>query len=374
MWSSLPLDLLANIFSFLSPDSLARARSACRHWHECVDTRPLSTELISSQYRPSWFIALPLRAHKLCFAHNPILDNWHKLSLEFLPVLVKPIAPVGSLLLLRSTSSVLQLIICNPFTSQFRYLPKPNITRTNPAVGVVIQNTSQDSQFPDFKVYVAGGMLEAPQGGSINESRLEMYDSRNDSWKIVGSLPVEFSVRLTVWTQNESVYSNGVLYWITSARAFSVMGFEIDSNICRELQVPMADRLEFAALTCRNGRLVLVGGVCSEDACVWEYGDGDMWALVGKVPNDLGMQLLGGSNRSWINTKCVGNNEVLCLYKELRSGMVVWRERKEENKWEWVRIDGCSSIRGKSVHNVPIKGLLLQPSLAPFASYSNHTV
>lgn len=372
MWSSLPFDLLANIFSFLSPDSLARARSACKHWHECVDTRLLNTDPILSQYHPSWFIALPSRAHKLCFAHNPILDNWHKLSLEFLPDLVKPITPVGSLLLLRSISSFLQLIICNPFTSQFRYLPRPNIIRTNPAVGVVIQNTSHDSQFPDFKVYVAGGMSEAPQGGTTYESKLEMYDSRNDSWKIVGSLPVEFAVRLTVWTHNEGVYSNGVLYWITSARAFSVMGFEIDSNNCRELQVPMADRLEFAALTCRNGRLALVGGVCGEEACVWEYGEGDMWVLVEKVPNELGIKLVGGSNGSWINTKCVGNNEVMCLYKELGTGMLVWRERKEKKKWEWVWIHGCSSIRSKRVHNLPIKGLLLQPSLAPFASNSNY--
>ncbi|XP_022956130.1 protein UNUSUAL FLORAL ORGANS-like [Cucurbita moschata] len=372
MWSSLPLDVLANIFSFLSPDSLARARSACRHWHECVDTRPLSTKSILSQYHPSWFIALPLRAHKLCFAHNPIFDNWHKLSLEFLPDLVKPIATVGNLLLLRSVSSVvLQLIICNPFTSQFRYLPRPNITRSNPAVGVVIENTSQDSQFPEFEVYVAGGMSEAPQGGTTYESKLEIYDSRNDSWKIVGSLPVEFSVRLTVWTHNDSVYSNGVLYWITSARAFRVMGFEINSNICRELQVPMADRLEFAALTSRNGRLALVGAICGENACVWELRDRDMWAVVEKVPNDLGIKLLGGSNGRWINTKCVANNEVMCLYKELGSGMVIWRERKEQNKWEWNWINGCSSIRSKRVDNLPIKGLLLQPSLAPFASYSN---
>lgn len=375
MWSSLPFDLLANIFSFLSPDSLARARSACKHWHECIDTCPLNTEPIPSQCHPSWFIALPLRAHKLCFAHNPILDNWHKLSLEFLPDLVKPIATVGSLLFLRSISSVvLQLILCNPFTTQFRYLPWPNIIRTNPAVGFVIQNTSQDSQIPDFKVYVAGGMSMAPQGGTTYESKLEMYDSRNDSWQIVGSLPVEFAVRLTVWTHNESVYSNGTLYWITSARAFSVMGFDVDSNNCRELQVPMADRLEFAALTSRNGRLTIVGGVCGEDACVWECRDGDMWVLVEKVPNELGRKLVGGSNGSWINTKCAWNNEVMCLYKELGNGMVVRRERKEKNKWEWVWIDGCSSIRGKRVHNLPIKGLLLQPSLAPFASKSNYTL
>lgn len=376
MWSSLPFDLLANIFSFLAPDSLARAKSTCRHWHDCVefDTRP------SSHHHPSWFIALPFQQNKnkLCFAHNPNLDNWHNLSLEFLPDSVKPIASVGSLLLLRSTSPVLQqLIICNPFTKQFQYLPISNITRTNPVMGVVIQkNTTQHSQFSDFKVYVAGGMSKAPQGGTTYESKLEMYDSRNvDSWKLVGSLPVEFAVRLTVWTQNESVYSNGVLYWITSARAFSVMGFEIDSNICRGFQVPMADRLEFAALTTRAGRLTLVGGACGEDACVWEYVEGDMWELVEKVPNDLGIKLLGGSITSWKNTKCVGNNEIMCLYKEVGNGMVVWRERKDENKWEWLWINGCSLIRSKRVPNLPLNGLfLLQPSLATFSSYSNYTL
>lgn len=204
-------------------------------------------------------------------------------------------------------------------------------------------------------------MSKATRGGATYEPTLEMYDSRHDRWKIVGPMPVEYAVRLTVWTPNESVFTDGVLYWMTSARAYSVMGFEINTNTWRELSVPMADRLDFAALMRRNGKLTLVGGG-GDAACVWELGEGDNWGMVEKVPFELGKRFLGGKG-SWANTKCVGRDGVVCLYKDLGSGMVVWREVTEKGRWEWSWVEGCCSIRGKQVQNFPIKGLLLHPNL-----------
>lgn len=181
-----------------------------------------------------------------------------------------------------------------------------NIARTNPAVGVVFGlDESPDIRFSSFRVYVAGGMSEALSGGAAYEPTLEMYDSWHDRWDIMGRMPVEFAVRLTVWSPNESVYSGGVLYWMTSARAYSVMGLDIESNSWRELSVPMAERLEFAALVRWNGRPTLVGGTCNEGACIWELGEGDTWELVEKIPIELGMRLLGVKG-SWESTKCVG--------------------------------------------------------------------
>ncbi|KAE9467814.1 hypothetical protein C3L33_00320, partial [Rhododendron williamsianum] len=255
MWSNLPFDLLSTIFSFLSPDSLARASSG------------------------------------------------------------------------------------------------PNRGRTEPT-----------SCNPSIQGYVAGGMSEAPRGSSSYETTLEMYDSRMDAWRIIGPMPVEFAVRLTVWTPNESVHSNGIIYWMTSARAYSVMGFEIGTNTWRELSVPMADRLEFATLVWRNEKLTLVGGTCVEDAFVWELSGDDTWSLIGKVPAELGRRFLGGKV-GWGSTKCVGIDGAVCLYKDLGSGMVVWREDVEKGRWEWIWVDGCCSMRGKQVQNFPIKGVVLHPNL-----------
>lgn len=238
-----------------------------------------------------------------------------------------------------------------------------NVTRTNPAVGVMELGSGHQFGELNFRAYVAGGMSDAPGGGALDEPKVEMYDSRCDTWKVIGSMPVEFAVRLTVWTPNESVYSNGVLYWMTSARAYSVMGFEIATNNWRELSVPVADRLEFAALVQRNGKLTLLGGKCGGDACIWELGEGDVWCVIEKVPFELGMRFLGGKG-CWDGTKCVGNNGIVCLYKDLGSGMLVWREVADKGRWEWFWIDGCCSIRGQQLQNFQIKGLLLHPNLA----------
>ncbi|KAK6124929.1 hypothetical protein DH2020_041340 [Rehmannia glutinosa] len=359
MWSNLPFDLLANIFTYLSPDSLARAKAACRNWR---DTAEHASTLPVRHRHPPWFIALPTRSWGLsCYVHNPIKDNWHFLPLDHTISPIKPIATIFGLILLKLTSTTsLQLAICNPFTKQFKTLPVLNLARTNPAVGVVENKSNQG-----FKIYVAGGMSEATTGGAVYQPTIEIYDSISEKWEIIGKMPVEIAVRLTVWTPNESVYSNGTLYWMTSARAYSVMGLDISTNRWRELSVPLADKLEFAALVPRNGKLAVVGGACDGDGCIWELGeDDDVWSLVGKVPFELGIRLLG--NRvNWGSVKCVGIKGAVCLYRDLGSGIIVWKEVfGDEDKWEWDWIEGCCSIRGGQIQNFPIKGLLMYPNLA----------
>lgn len=238
-----------------------------------------------------------------------------------------------------------------------------NRRRINPAFGVV---TLEDS---NFRIYLAGGMLEAPWGrGALYETTLEMYDSGDDKWRVVGWMPMELAVRLTVWTPNESVYSEGILYWMTSARIYTVMGFDIGRDRWHELSVPLGDLLEFASLVRHEGKVVLVGAVCGQSACVWVLGNGDVWGVISQVPTELGRRLVG-VKLSWGNTKCVGIDGAICLYRDLGSGMVVWREMMEEKgrRWEWEWFEGCTDIKGKKrVQNYDgVRGLLLQPSRAP---------
>lgn len=363
MWSNLPFDLLLNIFSYLPPDSLVLAKTACRNWHATAEHA--ATLAVRRRRHPPWFIALPTRSWGLsCYAHNPTGENWHILPLDHTISPIKPIATIGGLILLRITSTTsLQLAICNPFTKQFKALPLLHVARTNPAVGVVENSSNRNFSKMGFKIYVAGGMSEAASGGAVYQPTIEMYDSLCDKWDIIGPMPVEFAVRLTVWTPNESVHSNGILYWMTSARAYSVMGFEITTNKWRELSVPMADKLAFAALMPRNGKLTIIGGECGGDGCIWELGEDDLWSLVEKVPLELGVRLLG-DKQNWGSVKCVGINGAVCLYRDLGSGIIVWREVFDEGKWEWGWIEGCCSIRGRQIQNFPIKGLLVQPNLA----------
>lgn len=217
-------------------------------------------------------------------------------------------------------------------------------------------------------------MSEAARGGGATyEPTIEMYDSMVDTWNVVGSMPVEFAVRLTVWTPNESVSIGGTttttttLYWITSARAYSVMGFEVGTSTWREVGVPRAEMIEFATLVKRNGALALVGGTCGGGVCVWEMGEGrDTWCLVDEMPCELGLRLLSGK-RSWESVKCVGDEDTICLYRDLGCGMVICKRVVGVlGRWEWVWdwVDGCGYIKGKQVNNCPIRGTLVHPTLA----------
>lgn len=353
MWNNLPSDLLANIFSFLCPDSLAHAMAVCKEWHRCAKCTT------SRRRHPAWLLALPSRSRSLsCYVHNPTQQTWHSLSLSFVPTPSRAIATINGLILFKSTATIaLQLSICNPFTRQFNYLPVLCVARTNPAVGVIEVGTNH------FMIYVAGGMSDASKaGGAMYEPTVEMYDSQCNTWTIVGTMPVEFAVRLTVWSPNESVYSNGVLYWMTSARAYSIMGFEVKTNKWKQLSVPMGDTLEFASLILSNGRLALVGG--GGDAWIWELGVEDDWCLVEKMGMELKMRFLRGKG-SWGCTKCVGIEGELCLYREFGLDMLIWRKLVGEcSKWAWCWIKGCSSIKEKQVTKFSIKGLLIHPNLS----------
>ncbi|PIN10848.1 hypothetical protein CDL12_16556 [Handroanthus impetiginosus] len=365
MWSNLPFDLLAKIFSYLPPESLARAKAACRNWQPAAESAAAAAHLHRHRH-PPWFIALPTRSWGLsCYAHNPVGKSWHLLSIGRTISTIKPFATIGGLLLLKITSiTALKLAIYNPFTKQFKPLPLLNVARTNPAVGVVEKTSTQNFSKFGFKIYVAGGMSDSASGGAIYQQTIEMYDSFLDKWTIIGPMPVEFAVRLTVWTPNESVHSNGVIYWMTSARAYSAMGFEIATNRWRELAVPMADKLEFAALVPRNGKLAVVGGIFGGDAAVWELGeDEDQWSVVAKVPLELGIRALG-EKMNWGSMKCVGTEGAVCLYRDLGSGIIVRREVYGEGKWEWDWIEGCCLVGGKEIKNFAIKGFLLHPNLA----------
>lgn len=245
---------------------------------------------------------------------------------------------------------------------QIQYDEKVITFNIGPCLEHDYRQINNDVKFPFFRVYVAGGMSEAAQGGATYETNVEMYDSRIDTWQVVGSMPVEFAVRLTVWTPNENVWIGEMLYWITSARAYSVMGFDVSKNRWRELGVPMAERLEFATLVKRDGVLALVGGTCGGSACIWELNQGDKWCLVDKVPFELGLRLLS-EKRVWESVKCVGNEDVICLYRDLGSGIVVCKKVGDLSRWEWAWVDGCGYIKGKQVGNCTIRGTLVHPTL-----------
>ncbi|GKD20904.1 F-box domain, cyclin-like protein, partial [Tanacetum coccineum] len=263
MWDNLPSHVLANVFSYLTPCSLACAMAPSRHWHDCGrETRQIC------RHRQPWFIALPTRStsRQLCFIHDPIQRSWHLLNLEHVPSVTRPVSTIGGqgLILFKSTGGVpIRLSVCNLFTCQFGHLPHLQKSRTNLAVGVREDFTKH------FKL---------------------------------------------------------------------IMGYEMDWDKWKELDVPMCDTLEFAILVPCDGKVAVVGGTHDENVLVWELGDGDEWILIERMPLKLEKRFAGSS------TKCAGIEGGVCFYKDIASAKVVWRRVKNhKNKWEWCSIDGCNT-------------------------------
>ncbi|GKA36150.1 F-box/kelch-repeat protein-like protein [Tanacetum coccineum] len=251
MWDNLPSDVLANVFSYLTPCSLARAMAACRHWHDCGrETRQ------TCRHRQPWFIALPTRStsRQLCFFHDPIQRSWHLLNLKHVPSMTRPVSTIGGqgLILFKSTGGVpIRLSVCNPFTGQFGHLPHMQKSRTNLAVGVRMFFTNH------FKLYVAGGMSEAANGGAASyEPKLEVFNSKSNKWTVMGSMPVEFAVRLT----QQASYPTVSCFSLTGFLVVCIMGYEMDRDKWKELGVPMGYTLEFATLVPCDGKVAVVGG------------------------------------------------------------------------------------------------------------------
>lgn len=209
-----------------------------------------------------------------------------------------------------------------------------------------------------FRIFVAGG-----SSGAAYEESVEVYDSSANEWSNAGPMPAEFAVRLTVWTPNECVYAsaNRVLYWMTSARAYSVVGFDVESGGWREVKVPLADRLDYAALVGRaDGRVGLVGGAENGEGFVWELRGGDEWSVVGVVA----MRLKGGGG-----IKCVGDVEVVYLFRDLGCEILVGNERNGCIEWSLIEGVCCGSMPRTSV-----KAVLVRPSLSHFALLGKENV
>lgn len=164
-------------------------------------------------------------------------------------------------------------------------------------------------------------------------------------------MPLEYAIRLTVWTPNENVYceEDGAIYWMTSARAYSIVGFSMKTKAWREVKVPKADKLEWATIVKRsNGKLGLVGGVQvgKEEGFVWELCEGDGWKNVGYVPR------MEGEN----GVKCVdGGYGLLWLFRQIGGSMLVG----DGNDWSW-NGDGewCCLPR------ISMKVMAIKPSLS----------
>ncbi|CAI9095218.1 OLC1v1031105C1 [Oldenlandia corymbosa var. corymbosa] len=201
------------------------------------------------------------------YTQNPLENDLsYRLPLDFIPAQIEQVSLIGDglLLLWFIARSDFELGICNPFTREFRLLPRPRelpgccpLRRYHVAVGVVGELPMVDSGEFHFRLYVVGGAAYFFRGALTAMNLSSQHSS--DSWTMVGPVPKKYSVSLIYRTGDQGVYSDGVLYWIISVgwAQYSLIALGITTNTWKELAFPTEKRHYFSTLWRRKGKLML---------------------------------------------------------------------------------------------------------------------
>lgn len=259
-------------------------------------------------------------------------------------------------------NSVGHLAVCNPVTKQWRELPPMTRGRLNALVGVIEDQTTRS-----FKVVVAGGTSEC---GRDYECTTEVYDSVTDSWHLTGTVPREYTVKITVWT-SKTVVCNDVLYCLTSARPYNIMAYDMKKGIWEEVRIPQPEILFCSFLIQRKGRLVLIGGVGSEGICqrvrIWELeNEGLNWQTEPEKQKWVEIERMPGKHfrrffkeKHDFDIKCAGNGNLLYFFKDSHSEMLLCDFSQTPIAWRWLPTCPLSTRFFK----FSVRGLLIEPRL-----------
>lgn len=229
IWDKLPDDLHVRVVAQLPIPSIIRSKAVCQDWNRMIGSQSfkLLQQRASSKEKPWLFMCSAFNCRENCCAYDPKSNIWRTIPLTFIPIYMRfPLIAVGGLLFIKgapvdSGSSSL-LAVCNPITRAWRVLPPMIRGRLNSLIGVF-----EDTTAKSFKVVIAGGTSEC---GGDYECTTEVYDSISNSWCITGSVPREYTVKITVWT-SKTVYCMGILYCLTSARPYNIMAYDMKKGM-----------------------------------------------------------------------------------------------------------------------------------------------
>ncbi|KAI5081495.1 hypothetical protein GOP47_0004678 [Adiantum capillus-veneris] len=372
-WDKLPDDLHARVIALLPIPSIIRNRAVCQDWNRMIVSQSfkrLHEHCVSNKEKPWLFMCSSFNCRENCCAYDPNLNVWHTIPLTFAPVYMRlPLIAVGGLLFIKGaapsdtsnqgTGSSSRLAVCNPITRTWRVLPPMIRGRLNSLVGVF-----GHSDAANFTVVIAGGTYES--GGNY-ECTTEVYDSISDSWCITGTVPREYTVKITVWT-SKTIYCKGILYCLTSARPYNIMAYDMKKGVWEEVRIPQPQVLFCSFLVQRREQLLLVGGARCEEAGprvhIWELRDNGnrssskrSWVEIERIPPHHFQRFCEG--KSVFDLKCAGSGDMLYFYKDSHSDILLCDLSQSPTTWNWLPTCPLSARFFK----FSIRGLLVKPSL-----------
>lgn len=369
IWDKLPNDLHARIVACLPIHSIIQSKAVCHDWYHMITSQSFKRlqQQVPSQDKAWLFMCSSFNCRENSCAYNPILKKWHIIPLTFLPENMRfPLIAVGGLLFIKGAAKDLNgrsacFAVCNPITRTWFVLPSMMRGRLNCLVGVF-----EDLDTGSFKVVVAGGTSEC---GGDYECTTEVYDSLTNSWCITGTVPREYTVKITVWT-SKTVFCMGSLYCLTSARPYNIMAYDMKKGVWEEVKIPQPDVLFCSFLMRRRERLLLVGGAGCERVGqrvhIWELrNDNDWennlakqcWVEIERMPTHHFQMICKG--KADFDLKCAGSGDMLYFFKDSHSEMLLCDLSKSPTTWSW--LPNCP-LRAQFL-KFSVKGLLVEPRL-----------
>ncbi|XP_074365502.1 F-box protein At3g07870-like isoform X1 [Apium graveolens] len=378
---SFPTELALDIFSRLSITSLMQSRFACRSWQNLSLDRNLVSLHFSQVVKHDPLLIFhsdfPIR-NQLCFAElsgtndgvNAVVKKIKIPFSAFMPEFIV-VGSCNGLLCLRDSLYKDSVFIYNPFTNEYKELPK-TMQHQDETVLYGLGYHQETKRYKVVKIvyYWTAGiddhrarMIRTPR---TSKSQVFVLGSGYYTWRNIGKVPYYFDR-----PSPGGLFTNGRLHWQTRGVSKSACGLIIISFDLTDEKFKEVPRPDFSSADdgCKYLLASLRGCLCavvykyglSRDLDIWimkEYNVKESWIkefkIQGNVPESPSTKVLQLS-RIWRNTcyresvrvLCIlCNGEILLEYKEGKLALY----NPASGRYKDITFKGMPSIFHSIVH------------------------
>ncbi|CAN8255654.1 unnamed protein product [Cochlearia groenlandica] len=244
--SLFPDEVILQILARLPLKSLFRFKSVCKTWHILTSDRYFTALFNEISARDQMLVAevsdsSDSKPNLICVDN---LRGVSELSLDFIRDRVRIRASCNGLLCCCSIPEKGVYYVCNPFTREFKRLPKSRertVTRFYPDGEATLVGLACDLAKEKYYVAMAGyhrSFGQRPDGSSFV---CLVFDSETNKWrKFVSSALRDCS--FTHMSKNQVVFVNGMIHWLLCGMRY-ILALDVDHDAWRKISLP--DEIRF---------------------------------------------------------------------------------------------------------------------------------
>ncbi|KAF3443318.1 hypothetical protein FNV43_RR13000 [Rhamnella rubrinervis] len=343
LMESLPLEIITNIFSSLPISSLVQSKCVCRAWRILLQ----DPNLVGTTHNKLCLIFHcdnPIRNHLYFLdfpSHSDEIDKVKKIQTPFCASMPEfdIIGSCNGLLCLSDSLYNDSVYIYNPFTRDYRELPKSIIQYPNQKVVFGFGFHSETKEYKVVKIIYYRNGRRRPFGRhefyTASQSDVQVLALGSSTWRSLGKVSVCNDNYVDHWS--DQVCANGRLVWRRRYfRGHSLVSFVLADEQFKEVPQPKVEgfwRPDYQLVVLRG---CLAAAYHSRDGKlqIWvmkDYDVKDSWVKEFNIPSYMPEEPKLEMNRNVMVSKLARNGRlrVLCLLNhseillEYRSGLLV---------------------------------------------------